>query len=42
MNDRITRVELFVVWMVSIAVFGSVGYFSITYAVKLAGWLGLA
>lgn len=37
-----TRLELFIVWLVSIVVFGSVGYFSITYAVRLAGWLGLA
>lgn len=32
MNDRITRVELVVVWLVSIVVFGSVGYISITIA----------
>lgn len=42
MNDRITKVELVVVWLVSIVVFGSVGYVSIVNAVKLAGYLGLS
>ncbi len=41
-SNAITSVELFVVWSISIVVFGSVGYFSITYAVRLAGWLGLS
>ena len=31
-SEKITSMELFVVWLVSIAVFGSVGYFSITIA----------
>lgn len=42
MNDKISLVELIVVWSVSIVVFGSVGYFSISKAVELAGWLGLS
>lgn len=36
MKDAITSVELFVVWMISIVVFGSVGYFSIELAYKFA------
>lgn len=32
MKEGITRLELFVVWSISIVVFGSVGYFSITIA----------
>lgn len=35
-SEKITSVELFVVWMISIVVFGSVGYFSIELAYKFA------
>lgn len=42
MNDKISLVELVVVWLVSIVVFGSVGYVSISKAVELARLLGIA
>ena len=35
-SNAITSVELFVVWMISIVVFGNVGYFSIELAYKFA------
>lgn len=35
-SEKITPVELFVVWSISIVVFGSVGYFSIELAYKFA------
>lgn len=40
-SEKITSVELFVVWMISIVVFGLVGWISISKAVELAGYLGL-